>query len=108
MATATKPDKSKLDLVKEAQAEVQSNVTAKRNELIDALMEHKSIGGEDQAKESLLEIVERFPEGISYPFLQSVFPDVNLTAAREELKKENKIEQIGKKGKVTLKPKAVE
>ncbi len=99
----TAPEKSKLDLVKEAQAEQQTVITAKRLELIDTMMEHKSIGGEDQTQESLMELLGKYPLGIPYPYLQSTFVEAALTAARDALVEAKKIEKIGKKGHYTLK-----
>ena len=101
---ATAPEQTKVGLVKEAQAEQQTVITGGRLELIESLMVHKSIGGDDQIEESLLEILSKHPKGISYSLLQAVFPDAGLMIARELLKKEGKIEQVGKKGKVILKP----
>ena len=101
---ASAPITSKLALAKAAQAEVQSEITAQRVALVTTMLEHKNIGGEDQTQESLLAIMEKFPEGLPYAFLQTVFPDAALTAAREELKKAKKIEQVGKKGKIVIKP----
>ena len=100
---ASAPATSKLALAKAAQAEVQSEITAQRVALVTTMLEYDSIGGEDKTQESLLAIVEKFPDGLPYAFLQTVFPDAALTAAREALKKAGKIEQIGKKGKVTIK-----
>lgn len=95
--------KSKLDLAKEAQAEVQETLTTKRIEFLEALEEFRSIGGEDDVQVGVLKIVERYPNGVPYLFLQTVFPDTALTAAREALKETNKIVQVGRKGNVIIK-----
>lgn len=97
-------DKSSLQLAKEAQAEIQTDLNDKRIEMIKMLKEYESIGGEENVEESLMEIALAFPAGIAYPFLQRVFPEVALTKAREKLKTDGKILQIGKKGNVIIKP----
>ncbi len=97
--------KSTFDLMKVAQAELQSVADGLRVKLAQTLVDLDSIGGTDDTKGSLSVVVRNFPRGIQYPFIQRLFLEVELTKARDELKAEGKIEQIGKKGNVVLKPK---
>jgi hypothetical protein len=101
MATSTK---SNIELLKEVQQDLRSSITEARFEYIEKLRELKSFGGEDLTEESLLALIQKYPGGIAYPFLQTAFPEAALTKAREALKKAGKIEQQGKKGNIILKP----
>ncbi|MEQ1858474.1 MAG: hypothetical protein ABMA13_00905 [Chthoniobacteraceae bacterium] len=95
--------KTALDLAKEAQAEIQVTMTDKRIDLLTTMLEFKGVGGEDDIQAGILKIAAHFKEGIPYPFLQSVYPEIPLTKARDELVKNKKIVQEGKKGKRTIK-----
>jgi len=104
MNTPTKtPEKSKREIAKEAQAEQQHLINAKREELLLLLIEHDEIGGIDDLEASLLAIIQKHPGGIRFPFLQSLFPNASLVTVRDNLKKDKKIHQDGKKGNVVLK-----
>ena len=104
---ASAPEKSKLDLVKEAQAEQQEILTDKRLDLLDALVEHESIGGTDNIEESLLEFVqkavEKFPKGIPLPFVSKVYGGAELIPAIKALTEGGELKKEGKKGKYVLK-----
>lgn len=100
---AKEPEKSKLELAKEAQAEVQETLTTKRIEFLEALTEFKGIGGVDDVKSSVLKIAEHFKDGIPFSFLQMTAPDAILSKVLKDLLAEKKIEKEGKKGNVVIK-----
>jgi len=91
--------KSKMTLVKEAQAEQQEVLNQKRIGLLESLQEFKGIGGEDDIKASILAITAYFKTpGIPMPLLYTLGPDLNVSKAVKELVDEKKILKTGKKG----------
>src|SRR5688572_12072401 len=95
--------KTKRELALEAQKEQQAIVAAKRVEYLRALAELEEVGGKDDVKSSILEVVRAFPNGIKFPFLSQAIPDATVDD-REELEEQGliKIEKDGRT--VTLKP----
>lgn len=99
------PDKpkTKRELAIEAQKEQQAIVAAKRVEYLKALFELEEIGGEDDIRGSIAEIVRAFSNGIDFPFLTQAIPNATVED-REALAKAGLI-TIEKTGRtVKLKP----
>ena len=102
-APATDKPKTKRELAIEAQKEQQQIVAAKRVEYLKALFELEEIGGQDDIKASVLEIVNAFPKGIPFPFLTQAVPSATATIRKEMV--EEKLIEVTMDGRTaTLKP----
>jgi len=100
---AKEPEKTKLELAKEAQIELHETMIDERIKFLETMQEFKSIGGSDNVEATVLRIVEHFKPGIPFLFLQTIAPDAMLSKAIKDLKAEGKIEKLGKKGNVIIK-----
>lgn len=99
---AKESEKSKLELAKEAQIEVQESLNAKRIEFLESLHEFNGIGGTDDIEQAVMKIVRHFKPGIPLIFLQTVSPEAVLSKALKKLTDEGKIKKAGKKGNLKI------
>ena len=71
-----------LDLVKQAQVEQIVVLNTNRRTQIEALADFDAVGGNENIEESLLSVVNMFPNGVRNEHLKRVFPDTELAKAR--------------------------
>lgn len=94
-----------LDLVKQAQVEQIVVLNTNRRTQIEALADFDAVGGNENIEESLLSVVNMFPNGVRNEHLKRVFPDTELAKARTALIAKGLIKQSGKRGDdVIIKP----
>jgi len=95
-------EKTKLELAKEAQIEVEETMITKTIEYLEAYKEFKGIGGAVNVETTVLRVAEHFGE-IPLLFLQTVTQEALLSKALKKLQQEGKLEKSGKKGDVRVK-----
>lgn len=95
-------NKSKSQILIEAQTEQLGEITNTRIRLLEQIADLKSMGGTDDYRESLLGVVTHHsPDGILLVDLRDAFPDqALLKLAREALKNDGKIiDKVSKESK---------
>ena len=96
-------EKSKKQLVIEAQNEQLDVIATNRLTVLQSIDELESFGGKDDYVQGLRTIVNGYPDGITLSKVQTVLADTKVLAdARKALKKE--IEEIPKGKSFILKP----
>jgi hypothetical protein len=98
-------DKTKKELLFEAQNEEIDVITTHRLAILRSMDDLAAIGGKNDYQRSLLAVVTEYgPDGLSLNRASEVFPDQQLLmAARKVLRKANKIVEVGDGRSITLK-----